>query len=263
MAGGKPNAANVRSVVVALDRFGGFAGLDKPHRLAHYLAQLIHESGAFQFDREVWGPTPAQKRYDTRTDLGNTPARDGDGFKYRGRTGIQITGKANVTTFMAWARKLDPSAPDFVTTPDLLNTDPWEGLGPIWYWTKGNPTGKSLNRFADANDIEMVTRRINGGLNGYRERVNAYVRVALYLLDYQLTKGAVALFQEDAGITSDGIAGPETRAALHRRLVDLGMREQPPVRPETSPPSKPIPASPWAAMATLLVTALNRILGRK
>lgn len=64
----------------------GDVGLDRLHRLVHCLAQLMHESGSFKWDQKIWGPTPAQARYDTRTDLGNTAAKDGDGYLYRGRT---------------------------------------------------------------------------------------------------------------------------------------------------------------------------------
>ena len=132
------NEANMNSVLIALDWFGPALGLDKPHRQAHLLAQLMHESGNFQFDQEIWGPTPAQARYDTRTDRGNTPEKDGDGYLYRGRAGIQITGKANYAAFRDWCRKNKWSAPDFVAKPDLVNTDPWEGLVPLWYWSTRN-----------------------------------------------------------------------------------------------------------------------------
>lgn len=227
----KPNS-NMQSVVLGLEKFGQEVGLHKPARLAHYLAQLSHESVGFKHDKEIWGPTPAQQRYDTRTDLGNTPEQDGDGFLFRGRTGIQITGRANVKEFRNWIwAKVDSTAPDFVLGPDKMNVDPWEGLGPIWYWhTRG------LNTYADDNDIENVTRKINGGLNGYADRLLRYSYVALILLGYD--RNGVMKFQQDAGLKADGIAGPKTRAALHaslERLPDFTF-EQPKVEEPVSPP---------------------------
>ncbi|WP_410176733.1 hypothetical protein [Sinorhizobium medicae] len=87
---------------------------------------LMAWSGYFRYDREIWGPTPAQQRRDTRTDLGNTPENDGDGFRYRGCTGMQLTGKDNYRQFRNWCRAAGLSCPDFVKDPDAVNTDPWE-----------------------------------------------------------------------------------------------------------------------------------------
>lgn len=214
IARGPVNESNLQSALIALDQFGPGVGLDKPWRAAQYLAQLMHESGEFKFDRELWGPTPAQRRYDVRADLGNTTAADGDGYLYRGRGPIQITGKANYRYFTCWAREQFPKVdvPDFVKSPDAVLTDPWEGLGPIWYWARNN-----INRFADRGDVEMVTRTINGGLNGIADRLDLYTRTALVMLGYGPT--AVKRFQIDAGLkVADGIAGPATRAALHKAL---------------------------------------------
>jgi Predicted chitinase len=211
------SAANLQSVLTSLDRYGADVGLDRLHRLVHYLAQLMHESGSFKFDKEIWGPTPAQQRYDTRTDLGNTPEKDGDGFLYRGRGAIQITGKANYREFTAWARKLDKSAPDFVAQPDLVNTDPWEGLVPIWYWTTRN-----LNTWADQNDIETITKKINGGKNGLADRIDYYGRLALVVCGYSPDVSGAKAFQKAAGFTGDAVdgdVGPKTRAALHKALL--------------------------------------------
>lgn len=213
-----PNPANANSVVVALDRYGALFGLDQPHRLAQYLPQLIHESAEFRYDREIWGPTAAQKRYEGRKDLGNT--EPGDGKKFAGHTAIQITGKANTRAFRDWCRKfIDPKAPDFVAHPDLMNTDPWEGLGPIWYWAVGNPTGQSLNRYADQGDVENITVKINGGRNGFTDRLDYLVRVSLSMLGFAPTD--VRGFQKQAGVKIDGDPGPKTRAALHQALVRL------------------------------------------
>lgn len=207
--------ANAESVVTALKKYAVPTGLNQPHRSAQYLAQILHESGAFRYDREVWGPTPAQKRYEGRKDLGNT--QPGDGKKFAGRTAIQITGRANTRAFRDWCKALTRGTtlivPDFEKTPDAMNTDPWEGLGPIWYWDT-----RKLNRYADAGDIEMITKRINGGLNGYDDRIRWYVRTALVMLGFGPTD--VKGFQEKAGLTVDGDPGPRTRAALHKALAD-------------------------------------------
>lgn len=218
---GKKINDNMRSVCAGLDTWGKAAGLDRPHRLAQYLAQLLHESGAFRYDGELWGPTPAQKRYDNRTDLGNTPETDGDGEKYKGRGPIQITGKANYTAFRDWCRAQGLNPPDFVEHPELVNTDPWEGIGPLWYWQT-----RKLNQFADTNDIEMITRRINGGVNGLADRIEWYTKAGLVLAGY--SPDAVAAFQADAQKAGrlpagpdqiDGVAGPKTRSALHLTLA--------------------------------------------
>lgn len=217
---GAARDANIDSIIAGLSAYGVAAGLTAPHRLAHYLAQIAHESGGFRFDREVWGPTPAQKRYDGRVDLGNTPEADGDGERYKGRSGIQVTGKANYAGFRDWcaARRLSP--PDFVADPDALNTDPWEGLAPIWFWDTRN-----LNALADENNLETLTRRINGGLNGLPDRIHLYAVAALVLLGYG--PGDVASFQSASKMAGvyvgkiDGDPGPKTRAALHKALVGM------------------------------------------
>lgn len=205
---------NVRSTTKGLALRGAGAGLHRPERLTQYLAQLAHESARFRYDRELWGPTPAQQRYEGRADLGNT--QPGDGLRFRGRGPIQNTGRDNYGNFTEWARQIDPAAPDFVENPDAVNTDPWEGLVAIWYWET-----RDLNRYADQGDIEMVTRQINGGLNGFGDRLSCYDTAALWFLAYP----SVYAFQSAVdSLTVDGISGPKTRAALHielRRLPDV------------------------------------------
>ena len=246
---GKPVNSNMTSTVAGLARAGVGAGLNRPHRLAMYLGQLAHESMGWHYDREVWGNTAAQKRYDTRTDLGNTAAADGDGYRYRGRGPIQLTGRANYAAFTAWARSMDRQAPDFVADPDAVLTDPWEGLAPIWFWDRGG-----LNRYADQGDFLTVTRRINGGTNGLADRERRYVQAGLVLLGYG--PGEVRRFQSAAGLRADGIAGPKTRDALHRALSSA----VPATFAGQATPAAPTPAQPVNPLAALFAW-LSRIFG--
>jgi putative chitinase len=205
-----PKASLLAAIVAISDEF-------KPHQLAHVLAQVMHESGGLRFDREIWGPTAAQKKYEGRKDLGNT--KKGDGSKYRGYGPIQVTGRHNVTAFRDWCRGRKLNPPDFVVEPAQIATSPWAGWSVVWYWDAGNPTGQSLDRYADINDIEMITRRINGGLNGYDDRLSYYDRASLVLLGKD--PDGIKAFQKASGLRVDGVSGPQTRAALHAALVAL------------------------------------------
>lgn len=206
----------------------------KPHDFAQMLAQVMHESGGLVYDREIWGPTAAQKRYEGRKDLGNT--RKGDGSKYRGYGPLQVTGRANVTEFYNWCKKRGLNPPDFVSRPELIATSPWAGWSIVWYWET-----RKLSKYSDSNDIEMITRRVNGGLNGYADRLSYYTRAALVMLGYGPKD--VREFQTDhmSADQVDGLDGPKTRAALHRKLSEdeSGTRDAPVV---AVPPSL---EKPW------------------
>lgn len=131
--------------------------INTPARQAAFLAQIAHETGRFKWIREIWGPTPAQVRYEGRADLGNT--QPGDGKRFMGRGLIQVTGRANYT------RAAAALGIDCVNHPELLEqpTNAARSAGDFWR-TRG------LNESADAGQFERITRRINGGLNGYTER---------------------------------------------------------------------------------------------
>jgi putative chitinase len=84
-----------RGVALGKGASAHFAAFDitTPLRIAHFMAQATHETGGFKFLHELWGPTPAQQRYEGRLDLGNTSK--GDGYLYRGRGVFQLTGRGN------------------------------------------------------------------------------------------------------------------------------------------------------------------------
>ena len=132
-------------------------------REAAFLATVAHESGEFKFLDEIWGPTPAQEGYEGRADLGNI--KPGDGFKFRGRGAIQITGRSN------YIEAGTALGLDLVMTPELLQSPVWAVTSACWWWQK-----HGCNELADIPDFKKVTRRVNGGLNGYADREKYYDR---------------------------------------------------------------------------------------
>jgi putative chitinase len=128
-----------------------------PTRLAAALAQWGTESMGFTRTRELWGPTPAQVRYEGRKDLGNT--KPGDGSRYRGRGLSQITGRAN---YDAAGQALHL---DLIGHPEILEEPEMAALCSAWWWAT-----HGLNQMADAGSFDMITRTINGGLNGKADR---------------------------------------------------------------------------------------------
>jgi putative chitinase len=127
--------------------------LDTPLRLAHFMAQLIHESGSFRYMEEI----ASGSAYEGRADLGNIV--NGDGKRYKGRGPIQLTGRANYKTYGRLA------GVDFERHPELVATPSIGLLVACMFWDR-----EKLNALADQDDIRNITRRINGGLNGFEDR---------------------------------------------------------------------------------------------
>lgn len=134
-------------------------GIDTMLAKAHFLAQVAHESGGFRYTKELWGPTKAQARYEGRKDLGNV--HKGDGFKYRGRGLIQITGRANYRQYSMAVYGDDRC----VLAPEMLEDEPDAARCAGWYWRS-----RHLNIPANRDDLESVTRGVNGGYNGLEDR---------------------------------------------------------------------------------------------
>lgn len=135
-----------------------------PLRLAHFLAQASHETGGFKWMEEIWGPTDAQRRYEGRADLGNT--QPGDGFAFKGRGIFQLTGRAN------YNRYSDLLGLDLIDEPRIAALPGVSVLIACQYWRDRN-----INRHADGDNIEAVTRAINGGLNGIDDRRARLARI--------------------------------------------------------------------------------------
>jgi putative chitinase len=172
------------AVIDALDSAMRRFEIDTPSRMAAFAAQLAHESGQLQrwtenlnyrwarlrqvfpkyftsdaqaqaFDRQP--ERIANRVYASR--MGNGPEASGDGWRYRGRGPIQLTGRDN---YRACGSAI---AVDLEGDPDLLATPGPGCLAAAWFWARNG-----LNALADAGDFVTITRRINGGLNGLAER---------------------------------------------------------------------------------------------
>ena len=124
-------------------------------RFCHFLAQLAHESGNFRYMEEI----ASGAAYEGRKDLGNV--NKGDGVRYKGRGPIQLTGRAN---YRKYGQELGI---DFENNPTIVALPSVGMLVACKYWSENN-----LNVFADYDDVTTITRRINGGLNGFDDRKN-------------------------------------------------------------------------------------------
>ena len=157
---------------------------DSKERLAHFFSQILHESGCMRFNMEnlnysskalravfgkyfktkeqadAYARKPekiANRVYADR--MGNGSESSGDGWKYRGRGLIQLTGKNNYKAFAKWM-----GDDTILDDPDRVATD-YAVHSAVFFWDKNN-----LNKIADKDDATKMTKRINGGLNGLSHR---------------------------------------------------------------------------------------------
>jgi len=185
--------------------------INTPGRIAHFLPQIGHESGALAKSRESFNYSPDGLRntFNSRRNerftialaqqlgrvpgqhkaneeqigaiayanrMGNGSIESREGFIYCGRGLGQLTGKD------AYRRAGDYLGVDLVTHPELVEMSPWGALTFGWFWHIGNATGKSLNLLADLGDVDGISRAINGGNNGLLARRDL-TRLALRVFD--------------------------------------------------------------------------------
>lgn len=162
------------------------AQITTPLRAAHWCAQIGHESAGLVYMEEI----ASGAAYEGRADLGNT--QPGDGRRFKGSGPIQLTGRHNFTRFSQWcfAKRYVTSPTYFVDHPEKVRNDPrWGFLAASWYWTVARP---QLNALADADNLDGVTRAINGGTNGIadrRERLARCKKLGAKLLPTTTTGG--------------------------------------------------------------------------
>ena len=140
-------------------------GINTPERKRHFLAQMSHESAGFRGMTEMRSDASAERKYGMNTRvgkvLGNT--EPGDGAKFKGRGYIQLTGRYNYKKYG------DKIGVDLVNNPELA-ADPDVALKiAAAYWDS-----KGLNKLADEDNIRAITKRINGGYNGLKDRIYRY-----------------------------------------------------------------------------------------
>ena len=108
--------------------------------------------------------------------MGNGDAASGDGWRYRGRGLIQITGRAN---YAASGEALKPELlgfPPLIAIPELLEQPMYAALSAAEWWHR-----HGCNSLADTGDMAAVTRRVNGGLTGLDDRLKLYSAALAYL----------------------------------------------------------------------------------
>ena len=162
--------------------------INTPDRIAAFLAQCVHESGGFVFIKEnlnyrwqslrkvfpKYFPTDAlAQQYEKQPQkianrvyanrMGNGSENSGDGWQFRGRGLIQLTGKNNYTLF---ANSLNI---DLETTVSYLETFEGSVESACWFWQTNN-----LNYWADIQDMVTLTKKINGGTIGLQDRIEHY-----------------------------------------------------------------------------------------
>lgn len=191
-----PNARRQAGVFVpALNEAMSRFRIDSKVRAAAFLAQVGHESGGLtrlvenlnysaaglaatwpaRFRSSDGRPSALAEQIARKPEqianavyggrMGNGPPASGDGWRYRGRGLIQLTGRANYTE----AGKA--LGVDFVAQPELLEGALWACLAAAWFWSS-----RGLNELADAGRFDDITQRINGGQNGREERYALWER---------------------------------------------------------------------------------------
>jgi putative chitinase len=143
----------ITSLVEYLNKHMPKYDVDNYLRVCHFLAQAAHEAAAFRTLEEY----ASGEAYEGRKDLGNT--RKGDGVRYKGRGIFQLTGRANYRDI---GKKIGM---DLENNPELAESPEVSVLTALEYWRSRN-----LNPLADKDDVEGITRKINGGLNGFEDR---------------------------------------------------------------------------------------------
>lgn len=170
--------------------------INTTQRIAGLFSQLGHESGDFKYKSEnlnysaqglrkifpkyfkddtiaeAYARKPekiANRVYSNR--MGNSDEQSGDGYRFRGRGFIQLTGRNN---YVAFSQSINRN---MVETIKYLETDEGALESALFYWSKAN-----CNKYCDSEDVRGLTKSINGGFNGLEDRQSRYSKYKAILL---------------------------------------------------------------------------------
>lgn len=252
-----PKAKTPKKLFDAMDELFPKYSVDTPERIAGFLAQCGHESGGFRFVEEnlnysakalnsVFGKyfkngERDAKEYARKPEkianvvygnrMGNGDEDSGDGWQFKGRGYIQLTGRNNYTSF---AESVDMDLDECI---DYLKTPKGALESALWFWD----TNK-LNKYCDKHDVKGMTKRVNGGYNGLEDREEKWEKVLDLLggasaepveekpvrnTDVVLRMGStgsdVVAMQEALGLVGDGKFGPNTKRVVKQFQMNNGL----------------------------------------
>lgn len=193
------NKARLDEFVASFNMYAEVFGINTSKRVCHYLAQIYCETGALKATSEnlnyssegllktfpKYFTTQQAKEYAHQpmrianrvyaNRMGNGDEESGDGWRYRGRGFIGLTGKEQYSNF----NKYDLCTSDVMLDPDSVSEYPLNQLCAMWFWER-----YKLNEIADRDDggtigesiVERITKKVNGGLTGISARKFYYRR---------------------------------------------------------------------------------------
>mgnify|MGYP001309684552 CR=1 FL=1 len=259
-----PNAKDHAGLVAAMSELFPKYEINTNQRIAAFIAQCGHESGGWTVFSENLNysaksldavfPKYFKNAGRNAAEYAKQPEKianviyagrmgnvnPGDGYKYRGRGPIQLTGKDNYTNFSK------SMGVDVVNNPDIVSTDKRTALlSAIWFWNKAG-----LNSLADKNDIKTMTKKINGGYIGLEDRIKHWEDAMKLLGSTPASKpvstvtkeedsdtvvefpkvlrrgmkgDAVKVIQTALKLVADGDFGPGTEAAIKKWQKSHGL----------------------------------------
>lgn len=185
----KATPANIDAYLGPINAACAEFNINTPKRIASFLAQIAHETGCLKgveenlnYSRErleqifpkyfpdglaeLYAGIPAKigsRVYANR--MGNGDEGSGDGYTFRGRGLFQLTGKSNYKSCGAYI------GVDLVNYPALLCRPDVAAKSAAWFWNE-----RQLSKAADVEDFKTITKKINGGYNGYADRVKYWLK---------------------------------------------------------------------------------------